>query len=195
MTKQLTGALLVLLIAATCSVSAQTSLAGRVYHNPNVLKAELTKKINEANKDIGTARKEAIAKAEKKKGRKLTEKELAELDKKIKEGKDLMEALKTGMKTEITIEFKNDKEVVSTMKMKVSDAALKAGGVGWLKRKAMLAALAIAPSSQKGPYVVKGNMIILPDEKEPDTLFLSADGKQLSGKMDKDTKFVLTRIK
>ena len=79
---------------------------------------------------------------------------------------------------------------------KLAEEAMKAAGIGWLKRKAMKAALAVAPSSEKGTYVVKGQQVIMTDSNgEKDTLMLSQDGQYLSGKMDKDTPFKLKRKK
>ena len=79
---------------------------------------------------------------------------------------------------------------------RVCDEAMKAAGLGWLQRKAMKAALAVAPSSEKGTYVVKGQQVIMTDSNgEKDTLMLSQDGQYLSGKMDKDTPFKLKRKK
>ena len=65
----------------------------------------------------------------------------------------------------------------------VCDEAMKAAGIGWLKRKAMKAAMAIMPAENMA-YTVKGNMIILHDGQDRDTLRLSSDGKSLSGKTD-----------
>lgn len=67
--------------------------------------------------------------------------------------------------------------------------------MGWLKRKAIKAALAIAPSKSTCTYLVKDNQIILDDDGEKDTLTISADGKYLYGKFDKKTGFKLTRTK
>ena len=55
--------------------------------------------------------------------------------------------------------------------------------------------MAVAPSSNKATYVVKGDLIILNDGKEKDTLRLSSDGKYLYGKYEKDVNFKLTRTK
>jgi hypothetical protein len=56
------------------------------------------------------------------------------------------------------------------------------------------AACAIAPS-EKCKYTVKGNMIITEEGNEKDTMFLSDDGKYLTGKIDEDMTFKLTRTK
>ena len=134
--------------------------------------------------------------AQLKKGRKLTDEEVAKLDAEIKKKLADMEIMKKGMKMAITVEFKDDKNVVLKQDTKVSDAALKAAGYGWLKRKAMKAALAIAPSSQKGTYIVKDNMVIMADkDNEKDTMFISQDGKVLTIKEEKGKIFKLTRTK
>ena len=83
-----------------------------------------------------------------------------------------------GMKTAVTLEFKTATQVVMKMDMKIDDNAMKAAGIPWLKRKALKAALAIAPSSEKETYVVKGNKIIIGTGKDQDVMTLSADGRE-----------------
>jgi hypothetical protein len=98
----------------------------------------------------------------------------------------------------MTMTFKNEKEVSMKASMKMSDEAMKMAGVSWIKRKAMKAAMAMSPS-QVCPYTVKGNMVIIQDEKELDTLRISADGKSLSGiyrdEKNGPIKYTLTRTK
>ena len=180
------------LMMANASASAQTSLNGRVYHHPNIME-----KVMEADldKEIAEARAKAIAKKEKEKGRKLTQKETAELDKAIAEAKKQAEAAKKALTVAITIEFTSATDVVRKQNTKVDDEALKNMGVGWIKRKALKASLALAPDSQKAKYEVKGNKVIVIDGKERDTLMLSNDGKTLSGLFDKNTKYTLKRTK
>jgi len=181
-----------------CSVStsiAQTNLVGRVYENKNILADEMNKALKNADADIDKAKAEALEKAEKKKGRKLTAEELAKLDEEIIEARKMIEAMKKGMSTSVGVEFKSATEMVMRMNMKISDEALKAAGVSWLKRKAMKAALAMAPKSEKAKYVVKGDMIFVDEGKERDTLRISSDGKYLYGKLDAKTKFTLSRVK
>lgn len=180
------------LMMANVSASAQTSLNGRVYHHPNIME-----KVMEADldKEIAEARAKAIAKKEKEKGRKLTQKETAELDKAIAEAKKQAEAAKKALTVAITIEFTSATDVVRKQNTKVDDDALKNMGVGWLKRKALKASLALAPDSHKAKYEVKGNKVIVIDGKERDTLMLSNDGKTLSGLFDKNTKYTLKRTK
>lgn len=190
------GLLAVLFIGCSLSVKAQTSMAGRTYQNPNIFAEMMNEATKDIDKKVADLKKQGLADFEKKKGRKMTAKEEAELDAEIKKQLAQIEAVKKGTKMGITIEFKDAKNLVMTQNTKVSDEALKAAGMGWLKRKAMKAALAVAPKSQKGTYVMKDNMIIMTDDaKDKDTLFISQDGKFLTGKMDKKTAFKLTRIK
>ena len=183
-----------LLLLAAVGAQAQTSLVGRVYHHPNILTDELNKLTTEANKDIKKEIDDAIKKAEKKRGRKLTAKELAEINKEVEEAQKMLKALKEGMKTAVTITFKDEKTMVMKADMKIDDEVMKKAGIPWAKRKMMKVAMAVAPS-EKASYERKGNLIIVRDDKEVDTLRLSDDGKYLSGKMDKDTPFRLTLIK
>ena len=183
-----------LLLLAAVGAQAQTNLVGRVYHHPNILTDELNKLTADANKDMKKDVDKAIKKAEEKKGRKLTAEELAELNKKVEEAQKMMKALKDGMKTAVTITFKDEKTMVMKADMKIDDEVMKKAGIPWAKRKMMKVAMAVAPS-EKASYERKGNLIIVKDDKEVDTLRLSDDGKYLSGKMDKDTPFRLTLIK
>jgi hypothetical protein len=191
------GLLVALLVTASMTVSAQTGLAGRTYHNPNIIADMMNDATKDLDKKVAEARTKAIAEAEKKKGRKLTDEEIAKLDAEIKKKMAELEAMKKGMKMAITIEFKDDKNLVMKQDTKISDEALKTAGYGWVKRKAMKAALAVMPKSHKGTYVVKGNMIIMTDkDNEKDTMNISQDGKYITGKLDKkDKPFKLTRTK
>ena len=186
--------LLIVLLLAPCSlplIQAQ-SLAGRVYYNANIM----AEKMNEAiSKAIPEAKGEAIAKAEKEKGRKLTDAEKAEVEKKLKEAQTKANVVMKGMKTAITVEFKSESQAVLKTDMQISEEALKQAGVSWAKRKAMKAVLAMAPTTEKAKYVVKGNLVIMDPNDEPDTLRLSDDGKYLYGKFDEKTNFKLTRTK
>lgn len=181
------GTLFLLLVVGA---KAQTNLAGRVYANPNILAGVLDEAVKKVN--IEEAKAEAIAKAEKDKGRQLTDKEKAELDKQTEEAMQMIEAMKEGMVTAISVEFKSETEVVSRTKMKIDEEVLKKAGVSWLKRKALKAAIAMAPESEKGTYIVKDNLIIIDPDDKPDTLRLSSDGRQIFGKMDDKTNFTLT---
>ena len=93
----------------------------------------------------------------------------------------------------MTITFKDEKRLVLDANTEVNDAALKMAGISWAKRKMMKLATAVMPA-QKADYKVQGSTIIVIDEDERDTLYLSNDGKQLTGKMD-GKPFVLTRMK
>ena len=181
------GALFLLLVVGA---KAQTNLTGRVYANPNILAGVLDEAVKKVN--IEEAKAEAIAKAEKDKGRQLTDKEKAELDKQTEEAMQMIEAMKEGMVTAISVEFKSETEVVSRTKMKIDEEVLTKAGISWLKRKALKAAIAMAPESEKGTYIVKDNLIIIDPDDKPDTLRLSSDGRQIFGKMDDKANFTLT---
>lgn len=183
-----------LLLLAAVGAQAQTSLMGRVYHHPNILADTMKELTADANKDMKKDVDKAIKKAEEQKGRKLTAEELAELNKKVEEAQKMVMALKDGMKTAVTITFKDEKTMVMKADMKIDDEVMKKAGIPWAKRKMMKVAMAVAPS-EKASYERKGNLIIVKDDNEVDTLRLSDDGKYLSGKMDKDTPFRLTLVK
>ncbi|MBQ7441317.1 MAG: hypothetical protein IJV52_07380 [Prevotella sp.] len=186
--------LLVVLLCGTQYVQAQTNLSGRVYYNANIMADEMNKMVKDAKSDITKKRNEMIAKKEKDLGRKLNQKELAMIDEGVQKGQKMMDAVRKGMKTAVTVTFKNDKELVMKADMKIDDEVMKAAGIGWAKRKLMKAAMAVMPS-QKGKYVVMGNTIYVDEgDGEKDTLQLSADGKSLYGKMD-NKKFTLKRTK
>ena len=185
-----------LFISSLLVTNAQTSLAGRSYHHPNIMADAMKDATKDLDKKIAEAKKKAIAEGEKKKGRKLTAEETAKIDKVLKEKVEEVNAIKKGMKTAITIEFIDDKKIVLKPDIKINDDALKAAGMGWLKRKALKAALALAPKSEKGTYIVKGDMIIMTDSNnEKDTMTISKDGNFLYGKFDEKTPFKLTRTK
>ena len=181
-------------LTSVISVDAQTNLTGRVYHNPNIMANMMDQEVN-IDKKIAEARNEAIAKMEKKKGRKLTKEELAMINKKLAEIKKQADAAKKCMSTAITVEFTSATNLVMRQKTRVDDEALKIMGVGWLKRKALKASLALMPESQDAKYEVKGNKVIVIDDKDRDTLTISNDGNTLSGIFDKKTKYILKRTK
>ena len=193
--------LFVAALLLTMNCLAQSSLTGRVYHNPNIMKDMIKQEVKDFDKKMAEgmaeAKKKAIEKFEKEKGRKPNAQELADIDKSVNEALAQANAMmENAMKTAVTIEFTDATHLVVKMDMSVDDAILKAAGVSWLKRKAIKAALALAPKSQKGTYVVKGNQIFIDDgSADKDTMTVSADGKYLHGKMDKKTKFTLTRSK
>lgn len=183
-----------LLLFASLSAQAQTNMVGRVYHNPNILAGKMKELSQKADKEFDEVKNEAIKKEEEKKKRKLTDKEIAQVEEKVKEGQQMLKAMEQGMKTAITITFKDEKTAIMKMDMKINDKTMKAAGIGWAKRKVIQAACAATPS-EKSKYTVKGNMIIMDDGEGKDTLTLSEDGKYLSGQMDADTPFKLTRTK
>ena len=175
-----------------CSMIWAQSLVGRVYYNANIM----GEKMNEAiNKALPEAKEEAIAKQEKEKGRKLTDAEKAEINKKLEEAQAKANAAMKGIKTAVTVEFKSETQAIMKTDMQVNEEALKQAGVPWAKRKALKAAIAIMPTTEKTSYMVKDNLVIMDPTDEPDTLRLSSDGKYLYGKFDKDFEVKLTRTK
>ena len=186
--------LVVVAMMTMMTVNAQ-SLAGHTYYNANILAGEMNKKMKEVDQKIPEIKAKKYAEFEKQKGHKPTAAEKAKLDKEVNDAVAQAKALAKGASTSITVEFKTEKNAVMKADMKISDDAMKAAGIGWLKRKAMKAALAVAPSSSKVTYVVKGDLIILDDGEEKDTLRMSSDGKNLYGKFEKDVSFKLTRTK
>lgn len=186
--------LVAVVVMTALDVQAQ-SLAGRKYYNANIIASLMDGEMDNMEQKIDSAKHEALVKAEQKKGRQLTAAEKAEVEEKAKEAQQMMIAVRKGMSTAITVEFTTEKNATMKVKMKVSDDVLKAAGIPWLKRKAMKAALAVAPSTMKATYEVKGNLVILNDDGELDTLRLSADRKKLYGTFDKKTPFTLTLTK
>ncbi len=192
-----TGTRLLAIAAAmmfALNLQAQNSLVGRTYYNANIMTDALNEATKDMDKKVQDAKAEEIAKLEKKEGRKATRAEIAEIDAKMQKAQKMMEAMTKGMTTELTVTFKTEKEAVMKANISVSDEALKNAGIGWMKRKALKAAIALIPSTEKSSYIVKDNLVIMIDDDEGnDTLRLSNDGKYLFGKFDKKTDYKLTR--
>jgi hypothetical protein len=179
----------------TFSADAQTSLVGRVYHNPNIM-SDMYK---DMDKIIANMKANALVKMEQKKGRKLNEKETKEFNESLNKEISKYKTMKSGTSMAMTVTFKNDKTAVLKAKIRMTDEAMKAADIGWLKRKAMKAAMAVIPAEDM-LYTIKGNMVILQDEEEKDTLYISADGKSLTGiykgkNKSEDIRYSLTRTK
>lgn len=192
-----TGTTLLAIAAAmmfALNLQAQNSLVGRTYYNANIMTDALNEVTKDMDKKVQDAKAEEIAKLEKKEGRKATRAEIAEIDAKMQKAQKMMVAMTKGMTTELTVTFKTEKEAVMKANISVSDEALKNAGIGWMKRKALKAAIALIPSTEKSSYIVKDNLVIMIDDDEGnDTLRLSNDGKYLYGKFDKKTDYKLTR--
>ena len=185
-----------IMFLCSAGAMAQTNLSGRTYYNANIMAEDLNDTTKDIDKKIADARVRAYAKIEQKKGRKPNEKEKAAIEKELQKAAEVSKAVKNGGITiKIKIDFTSDKNMVMDAESKVTEEVLKAAGVSWLKRKAMKAALSLAPSKIKGTYVVNGNMVIFDEDGEKDTLTLSPDGKYLYGKYDKKRNFKLTRTK
>ncbi len=185
----------IIILTATVFVGAQaqTSLVGRVYYHPNIIADEMKAHEKKVQAKLDEAIREEIEKAEKKKGRPLTAEEKAQTKKEAEEASKRAILVMKSTKTSVTATFKSDKEMEMQMKFQMDDETLKNAGVSWAKRKAIKAAIALLPSTEKMKYTVQGNLIICSDGKDKDTLTLSDDGKFLYGKMDEKTKFKLTR--
>ena len=184
-----------LALTALLQVQAQTNLTGRIYANSNIMADEMNKIVALVDQKIDSVRQAKLAEFEKTKKRKPNTKEKAEIEADLKKAKEATMAIKNGVKTAISVEFKDTRNLVMTAKISVDDNALKLAGVPWVKRKAMKAALAVMPTTQKATYRQQGNLIICEDPDEPDTLRLSADGKYIYGTFDKKQKFRLSRTK
>lgn len=185
-----------IMFLCSAGAMAQTNLSGRTYYNANIMAEDLNATTKDIDKKLADARVRAYAKIEQKKGRKPNEKEKAAIEKELQKAAEVSKAVKNGGITiKIKIDFTSDKNMVMDAESKVTEEVLKAAGIGWLKRKAMKAALSLAPSKIKGTYVVNGNMVIFDEDGEKDTLTLSPDGKYLYGKYDKKRNFKLTRTK
>ncbi len=177
------------MIAMACHVNAQGNLTGQSFSNPNIFASALGK----MDSAITNQRAKAISNAEKKKGRKLTSEEMAKVDKTIAEARKKAAALKDGISMGITVTFLSDTELKMHNDIRVNDEALKATGMGWLKRKALKASLSVMPKTMKENYIRKGQLIIISPDDDPDTLRLSTDGSQMTGRFDKTTVFTLHR--
>ena len=188
-------AMAIVAMMTALSAEAQTSLVGREYHNPNIM-SDIYKDID---RQIADMKAKALVKLEEKKGRKLTEAEMKEFKEKIGKEESKLRAMKNGTSMAMTVTFKNDKTAVVKAKMKMTDEAMKAADIGWLKRKALKAAMAVMPAADM-PYIIKGNMVILQDEEENDTLYISADRNSLTGiyrgkKKSENIHYTLARTK
>ena len=179
-------------LMAVATIQAQ-SLAGRTYYNANIMAGEAGNMVRDMDKGMGEFKVKAYADFEKKKGRKPSDAEKSEIDKRIKQAHAKAEAMFKGMVIKVFLEFKTDKDAVWKVDMKVDEGAMKTAGVGWMKRKILKTAFSLAPSTHKATYNVQGAVIIMDDGGEKDTLRMSDDGKYLYGKFDQKTNFRLTR--
>ena len=80
MKRQFLTLLAMLLLGGLLTANAQTNMAGRTYHNPNIIADMMNDATKDLDKKVAEARTKGIAEAEKKKGRKLTGEEIAKLD-------------------------------------------------------------------------------------------------------------------
>ena len=119
--KKILWAIVMLLGPCSLPLIQAQSLVGRVYYNANIMAEKMNETINKA---LPEAKAEAIAKEEKKKGRKLTDAEKAEAEKKFQEGLEKADAAMKGIKTAVTVEFRSETQAIMKMDMKVNEEAL-----------------------------------------------------------------------
>jgi len=174
----------VALVWASAVAFSQNQLVGHTYSNPNIMQDEFDKMLSELEHSVDSAKTATYERVEKKKGRKLTAKEKAAVEKEVEENMQKAVKLMQGISTGITMEFKNDSLVVLRVKMKIDEEAMKAAGIGWAKRKLLKGAMKLMPETEKDKYRIQGNKLIIEDEKEPDTLTISSDWKTLTGMWD-----------
>ena len=174
----------VALVWASAVAFSQNLLVGHTFSNPNIMQDEFDKILVELENSVDSAKTATYEKVEKEKGRKLTAKEKAAVEKEVEENMQKAVKLMQGISTGITMEFKNDSLVVMRVKMKIDEEAMKAAGIGWAKRKLLKGAMKLMPETEKGKYRIQGNKLIVEDEKEPDTLTISSDWKTLTGMWD-----------
>lgn len=174
----------VALVWASAVAFSQNQLVGHTYSNPNIMQDEFDKILVELENSVDSAKTATYERVEKEKGRKLTAKEKAAVEKEVEENMQKAVKLMQGISTGITMEFKNDSLVVLRVKMKIDEEAMKAAGIGWAKRKLLKGAMKLMPETEKDKYRIQGNKLIIEDEKEPDTLTISSDWKTLTGMWD-----------
>ncbi len=179
-----------------CSfVQAQKDLTGHIYSNANIMAKAMKEAMTEINLKRDSIKLEVFKKAEQEKKRKLTAEEKEEIEKELEKELAQIASFEKSIKIGIDLEFMSAKDVVMRLDVAVDETKLKAAGISWLKRKAIKAGLAIIPKKEEGTYVRKGNLIIITDDEEPDTLRISNDEKYIHGTFNKKTKFQLTRRK
>lgn len=172
--------------------AAQPGLTGRIYDNPNIMAQMLDQAQIEQRLD--SVRTDAVEKFISENGRRPDAAEMQKIDLQIDEARQQLELMRKAMETGITVEFTSDAEYVVNIRMRMDEEALKAAGIPWVKRKAMKAAISMmSDKKEKVKYFRKDDMIITKDA-EPDTLYLSGDGKQLVGRHGK-SNFTLTQIR
>ena len=152
---------IILFFGLGVAVQAQTSLAGRTYRSANMF-MEMMGIVNEDS-----------------------------LNKKIKDPekqKELKEKMEKAMSMYYYVIFKTDAKLTMKFTANIDDDMMKQAGISWVKRKLMKVAFKAMNQEEEMPYRVQGRLIIAGKGNEPDTLRLSADGKQLTVKMTEKKK-------
>lgn len=160
--------------AAMCACSEKPTLAGSEFSNPNVMPAvaDSTWAYFKASVDyqVDSLKQAAIPQLEEQAQRKLTDEELAQLDKELEEqmkekyaeGKHEIDSLQNKVVFGFVLNFVDDEHI--TM-----DVHLKADGDDETEKF-------------DGTYQLLGDSVILVYDQVKDTLMLSPDGKTLKGK-------------
>jgi hypothetical protein len=164
-----------ILLSSFLKVSAQGSLAGRVYYNSNIMEKEL-KDYKKESKDLS---KEAQTQEE-------------------KEQVKGLDAVMDAIVSKMTVKFIDDKTAEMSIDVKFDEQKAKDGGASWMMRKMVKLKLGKG-MSEKGQvaYTVNGRKVTIKSLKKKGKdkfLELSEDGKTLLLDMDK-RKVPLKRIK
>ena len=157
------------------------------------MKGQFKEIVSQISSKKDSLRLAAYQEERKKRGRELTEEEKQNVNKKIDEEMELLKHLETAMKVAIKVEFKSESDLIMYMKVTIDEEILKKAKVSWTKRKAIKAALALAPQKEKDTYIRQNNLIIVGKAKDTDTLKLSDDGKYIYGTFEKNKPFRLVR--
>ncbi len=160
--------------AVLCACNEKPTLAGSEFSNPNVMPAlaDSTWADFKASVDyqVDSIKQAAIPQLEEQAQRKLTDEELAQLDKELEEqmqekyaeGKHEVDSLQNKVVFGFVLNFVDDEHI--TM-----DVRLKAEGEDETEKI-------------EGTYQLQGDKVILAYDETKDTLLLSPDGKTLMGR-------------
>ena len=163
-----------ILLASFLDISAQESLAGRVYYCGNLIEAEM----KDMKKEVAQANKEAKTDEEKE--------EVKGID-----------ALINAIVSKMTVKFIDDKTLEISSEAKFDEEKAKKGGASWLMRKMVKMKIGKGKSMKgQSNYTRNGRTITVTNskKKEQRNFELSEDGKKLTFATKKKT-FVLNRIK
>lgn len=178
-----------LLAALMPAVAAEPPvLAGHTYSNSDIMKGELERVIKEGKRQMAVKKEEA----EKKRGRKLTDDELKEIGEDIQKNYMAGKVMSICTRVAISVHFISDRELEMKTDISLNEGLLKEAKVGWFKRKTLRLALSALPSTMKGSYIRRDNLVIISPDDVPDTLRVTDGALRLTGTFD-GTPFVLDR--